>query len=78
MSRSTVHARGHGVCAPELTTVRTGVPIAPDDKNAYGDAANDAVASSAAQSHSSDRLEQVFGPNLNISAWYAINGTAMA
>ncbi len=69
------------VSAMELPAVPAvladGVAFRPERYGRSG-AANDALSTRMAPRPAADCPGQAYGPNLSISAWYAISGTAMA
>jgi hypothetical protein len=76
MSTSTVFSHG----SPVEVRGRSPLRAAPGLTGRYAgeEAANDATLPRSAPHGPVERLAQVPMPNLGISAWYAISGTAMA
>lgn len=78
MSTSTVPVRGP-VIEPQDGCLRLARGVVPAwDRHAGQDAANDSLLPQVAVQVPIDMAAPAQGPNLGISAWFAISGTGMA
>jgi len=78
MSNSSVYPDRHAVELQDTTHVLAGAGVTLRDGHVRGEAANQTIRPRTAVHAVTEAPGRLQAPNLSISAWYAISGTAMA